>query len=471
MRSVRFSIAGLMGVVLLVAIGFAALRNPSENWAGVVLLGTLAALGVAMVGACCRSGATRGGFLGFAAFGWIYMIAAFYPLGIWPKLPTQGLLELLAPRIAGIDEPFPTFGRMDGAAGMGGMGGGMRSISVNDSDAEEAGGFGGPGSGMVPATPGSAATLAFFQIGHCLFALLAACLGAFLGNRLFVTAVEEPEARSADSPATTNARPHKRWFVPLAQLISGVMLVTVIASGSSILKPALWAGVTFFLTWCLIGLMATGSVIARGRQRESWLGATFFAAGFMILTFGRLNDDTWPGPPTVEFLNEVRPGLPAFASGLKAKPESITAANARITAALNWPVPMHFVEETPLEDILKWIEQATAGADGKGIPVYVDPIGLSEADKTMTSTIRNIGLDDVPLRVSLGLCLKQLDLGYSVKDGLLLITSQESLDTTLRSHSADAFQVVGHCVLALIAAGIGALAAPFVCGLARRPTR
>jgi hypothetical protein len=469
MRSVRFSIAALMGVVLLAAIGFAALRNPSENWAGVVLLATLAALGIAMVGALCRSGATRGGFLGFAIFGWIYMIAAFHPLGIWPKLPTQSLLELLAPRIAGIDEPFPTFGRPEGFGGMGGMGGGFRSIGTTGSDAEAAGGFGGPGSGMAPATPGSAATFAFFQIGHCLFALLAACLGAFLGNRLFVAAVEKREEVSADRAATSNTRLRNRWVVALAQLTSGLLLLAVIASGGAILKPELWAGATFFLTWCLIGLMAAGALIARGRHREPWLGATVFAAGFLILTFGRLSDDTWPGLPTVEFLNEIRPSLPAFASGLKAKPESITAANARIIAALNRPVPMHFAQETPLEDVLKLIQQATVGADGKGIPVYVDPIGLSEADKTMTSTIRNIELDGVPLRASLRLCLKQLDLGCTVKDGFLLITSVESFDTTLRSHSADAYQVVGHCVLALIAAGIGGLAAPFVCSLARKP--
>ena len=126
MRAMRFSIAGLMGVVLFAAIGFAALRNPSETWAGIVLLATLGALGVATVGAFCHSAATRGGFLGFAVFGWIYMIAAFHPFfGHWPTLPTQSLIELLAPRIAGIDGPFPAFG------GMGGMGGGMRSVSTN----------------------------------------------------------------------------------------------------------------------------------------------------------------------------------------------------------------------------------------------------------------------------------------------------------------------------------------------------
>ena len=78
------------------------------------------------------------------------------------------------------------------------------------------------------------------------------------------------------------------------------------------------------------------------------------------------------------------------------RPKSITAANARIHETLKQPVPMHFVEETPLEDVLKFIKQATTGADGKGIPIYVDPIGLAEADKTMTSTIRNIELDGVP---------------------------------------------------------------------------
>jgi hypothetical protein len=65
--------------------------------------------------------------------------------------------------------------------------------------------------------------------------------------------------------------------------------------------------------------------------------------------------------------------------------------------------------------------------------------------------------------------LKQVDLAFTVKDGVLLITSVESLDQSLRSVSADAYQVVGHCVLALIAAALGGLVAPLVCGRTRRP--
>ena len=36
---------------------------------------------------------------------------------------------------------------------------------------------------------------------------------------------------------------------------------------------------------------------------------------------------------------------------------------------------MSFNEETPLEDVLKYIKQATTTATYSGIPIYVDPIG------------------------------------------------------------------------------------------------
>ena len=36
-----------------------------------------------------------------------------------------------------------------------------------------------------------------------------------------------------------------------------------------------------------------------------------------------------------------------------------------------------------------------------GIPIYVDPIGLQEAEKSMTSTVRNMDLEGVPLKITL----------------------------------------------------------------------
>ena len=88
---------------------------------------------------------------------------------------------------------------------------------------------------------------------------------------------------------------------------------------------------------------------------------------------------------------------------------------------------MSFPNETPLEDVLKYIKQATQDADDSGIPIYVDPLGMQEADKTLTSPV-SIDLEGVPLKTTLRLLLKQLGLTYTVKDGFLMITSQESED-------------------------------------------
>src|SRR5271165_333874 len=83
--------------------------------------------------------------------------------------------------------------------------------------------------------------------------------------------------------------------------------------------------------------------------------------------------------------------------------------------------------ETPLEDVLKYIKTATQDANDTGIPIYVDPLGMQEADKTLTSPV-SIDLEGVPLKRTLRLLLKQLGLTYTVKDGYLMITSETSED-------------------------------------------
>ena len=92
-----------------------------------------------------------------------------------------------------------------------------------------------------------------------------------------------------------------------------------------------------------------------------------------------------------------------------------------ILARLEEPVSMSFANETPLEDVLKYIKSATQGPNDTGIPIYVDPAGLSEAEKTMTSPV-SLDLEGVPLKTTLRLLLKQLGLTYAVEDGLLTIT-------------------------------------------------
>jgi hypothetical protein len=99
---------------------------------------------------------------------------------------------------------------------------------------------------------------------------------------------------------------------------------------------------------------------------------------------------------------------------------------------LEEPISMSFNEETPLEDVLKYIKQASTTQTYAGIPIYVDPAGLKEAGATTTSVVRNIDLEGVPLKTTLRLLLKQLGLAYCVRDGVLIVSSQQGIFNELR---------------------------------------
>ncbi|CAN5702960.1 hypothetical protein BH23PLA1_BH23PLA1_11000 [soil metagenome] len=102
----------------------------------------------------------------------------------------------------------------------------------------------------------------------------------------------------------------------------------------------------------------------------------------------------------------------------------ITEADARIHAALREPIPMPFEKETPLDDVLRYIKQKTETEEMPGgIPIYVDPVALNYAEQTLQSPV-TINLESIPLETTLRLVLDQLDLGFFIKDGMLLITAK-----------------------------------------------
>ena len=101
-----------------------------------------------------------------------------------------------------------------------------------------------------------------------------------------------------------------------------------------------------------------------------------------------------------------------------------------ILRKLGEPLTMNFNTDTPLSDVLKYIKDATqdeAAGLPSGIPIYIDPIGLQDADKTEADTVK-INLEGIPLKATLRLILRQLSLTYTVKDGLMTITSTASDD-------------------------------------------
>ena len=176
MRKFRFSISGLMGLVVAAAIGFAALREGSEAWASVTFTATAIILLMAFPVLIYSRGALRAACVGFTLFGWAYF--AFTFSSWWsgehlaaPPLPTKWLLGLVHDQIHAKPQyiPNPQF-----------PGAGFISI---------------PGMNMPPSVqqyivkPGTTywmgSEVHYRQIGHCLLALLFGALGAVWSRLVF----------------------------------------------------------------------------------------------------------------------------------------------------------------------------------------------------------------------------------------------------------------------------------------------
>jgi hypothetical protein len=89
-------------VVVVVAVGVAALRFASELWAGILLILTLGGLGAAVLAFHEGNAAPRSWWRGFALFGWGYLVLAMGPWAseaIAPHLPTTMGLDALYARM------------------------------------------------------------------------------------------------------------------------------------------------------------------------------------------------------------------------------------------------------------------------------------------------------------------------------------------------------------------------------------
>jgi hypothetical protein len=75
----RISVRSLMAVVLVSAIGLAALRNANDWSAGIMLLVALMATGTAILGAIFLRNRERAWWTGFALFGGAYLALTFSP--------------------------------------------------------------------------------------------------------------------------------------------------------------------------------------------------------------------------------------------------------------------------------------------------------------------------------------------------------------------------------------------------------
>lgn len=413
MPGLRYSIGGLMGAVVVAAVGLAALRSHSEAWAGGMLLLTCGTLALAVVGAVARRGARRIGWLGFSLFGWGYLFLSGCGADYCSSmLPTTWPLEVLG--------------------GWLGVPGRPRGVGLTGCML----------SGLDPN---------FSQIGHCLWALVAASIGGLLARSFSGPARDPTEERPPRDEAAGPA-PRGRWFPPMVAGLAALILAGAIATMQSGAGALTWAGMTFAMTCAFHGLAILGAILGRGRRRAPWIGAALFGAGYTALIFSRPVSD----------LPQTHLATGAILEGLRARlapvVESLSRPTARIREALERPIPMRFPGEVPLGDLLDYIKRETASPSEPSLAIYVDPLGLQEAERSMASTV-TIDLDGVPLRETLRLCLNQLGLIYVADHGYLRITSEGQVTSP---DIDDPFLIVGHCLLSLMAAGFGARIAPMV---------
>jgi RNA polymerase sigma factor (sigma-70 family) len=144
-----------------------------------------------------------------------------------------------------------------------------------------------------------------------------------------------------------------------------------------------------------------------------------------------------PSPATAPGSAAVRSGREAIAVlAPQVAARDRTPKTRAILAKLQEPVSMSFANETPLADVLKYIQSATQGPNDTGVPIYLDPQALKEKKIDPAAAVVSMDLEGIPVSTTLRLALKQLDLAYCVKDGMVIISSVEGILQELKEAEA-----------------------------------
>jgi len=192
----RFSIRAAMGLVLLAALGVAALRSASEVWGSLAFTATLGLLGVAALGAMYRRGPVRAFHGGAAVFGLGYVLLAFGPWSIEhirPRLLPTRLLDAAFPvvhpsavttvRLGNVTNVRPLLTVAFSPDG--------RTLATSGPAASRSAWQ--AASASWQSFVGVGALQASFQdIGHCMAALLSALVGGLIARRFHTAGDRDP---------------------------------------------------------------------------------------------------------------------------------------------------------------------------------------------------------------------------------------------------------------------------------------
>ena len=187
MTHIRISIANLLVIVLVLAVGFAALRESNDLWESAVFTLTTSVLMVSILLAIHRTQPRRAFWLGFALCGSTYLALSLFP-SIEPRLITTKVLAYLDSKVPGRSPAIMVYTNLvinsgiDGEQVQSAIFGADRNPIAMSSQGQGwirdvtygtfLGGWGGT-------------TENFMRIGHTLVALLAGWFGGYLSRRLY----------------------------------------------------------------------------------------------------------------------------------------------------------------------------------------------------------------------------------------------------------------------------------------------
>ncbi len=148
---------------------------------------------------------------------------------------------------------------------------------------------------------------------------------------------------------------------------------------------------------------------------------TYKAVAVSLLSVGLMVGTVVVAQPAREAPPEGKLASQEGAPGKRAKdPEAQTRA---IKEKLAKPSQLSFPFRMPLQDLLKTIKQQSTEPGDSGIPIYINPEGLQEANQNMESEV-SLERKGKSLADDLSQALRRCQLGYSVNDGLLVIDSR-----------------------------------------------
>jgi hypothetical protein len=203
MRLPRYTIRSMLGVILFAGIAIAALRAADDAWDSGILGLVLLILLAAVLLAVHRTDRKRAYWLGFALFGWTYLVASLIP-PVGSRLPTTKGLTFIDPKIPGRHRAWATtvltFTSTAGTNPVQTVASSPQGNTLASSSQEviRVWDF---TTGKLLTGP-FATTENFIRIGHSLLAMLLAFVGGRLSRHLYDRGRDDRSNPPSDSPAS-----------------------------------------------------------------------------------------------------------------------------------------------------------------------------------------------------------------------------------------------------------------------------